>query len=156
MYVENVSRRVSVAPAAGTGRVATIGRRTSFPQHMRIAVAPLTLAFALAAAVPAAAQPARCAQDVFAIDGQSVSVSTCAGAPDAGNVPVTQTYKTRGASFGHTVAVPLLAGAVSRVSADVSLAPLGLQRSLHVNIAYGDGRATIESALLRPGAIPLK
>ena len=39
---------------------------------------------------------------------------------------------------------------------DVSLAPLGLQYTLHLTLAYRQAAVSIEHALLLPGAVPLK
>lgn len=122
---------------------------------MRTLLGLSALALVLAAA-PAEAQNGRCSRDVFAIDGQSVTVSVCAGAAESGAVAVSETFKGAAASFSRTSSIPLLAGAVSRETEDVALQPLGIAKTLHLTLAYRDGAAWIESALLRPGAVPLK
>jgi hypothetical protein len=118
-------------------------------------------AFALfvASIAPALPQPAsRCSRDVFPVAGQPVSVTVCAGAPDGGKtVAVTETFKNAKSSFDQTTSIEVLAGAAaSRAVNDVSLAPLGLQYTLHMTLAYRDAGVTIEHALLLPGAVPLK
>jgi hypothetical protein len=124
---------------------------------MRTFVAVLAL---LAASVaPALTQPAqRCSRDAFPVAGQSVSVTVCAGAPDgAKTVAVTETFKNATASFNHGTSIEVLPGAaVSRAVDDISLAPLGLQYTLHLTLAHREAAVTIEHALLLPGAVPLK
>ncbi|HEY0615432.1 MAG TPA: hypothetical protein VGC96_12350 [Candidatus Elarobacter sp.] len=124
---------------------------------MRTFVAVLAL---LAASIaPALPQPAqRCSHDSFAVGGQPVAVTVCAGAPDSGKtVAVTETFKNAAASFNHSTSIEVLPGAAaSRAVDDVSLAPLGLPYTLHLTLAYREAAVTIEHALLLPGAVPLK
>jgi hypothetical protein len=124
---------------------------------MRTFVAVLALFVAsIASALP---QPAsRCSRDVFAVAAQPVTVTACAGAPDGGKtVAATETFKSGTASFSHTTSIEVLAGSsVSRAVDDVSLAPLGLQYTLHLTLAYREAAVSIEHALLLPGAVPLK
>ena len=124
---------------------------------MRTFVAVLAL-FA-ASIAPALPQPAqRCSRDTFSVGGQSVAISVCAGAPDSGKtVAVAETFKTPAASFNHSSSIEVLPGAAaSRTVEDVSLAPLGLQYTLHLTLAYRQAAVSIEHALLLPGAVPLK
>jgi hypothetical protein len=117
------------------------------------------LALFVASIAPALPQPAsRCSKDTFSVAGQAVSVTVCAGAPDGGKtVAVTETYKNAKASFEHTASIEVLPGAAaSRAVHDVSLAPLGLQYTLHLTLAYRESAVSIEHALLLPGAVPLK
>ncbi len=124
---------------------------------MRTFVAALVLAVASSAA--ASAQPAqRCSRDTFAVAGQPVTVTVCAGAPDSGRtISVGETFKNAVTSFGHTTSIEVLPGATaSRAVDDVALTPLGLQYTLHLTLAYRDAAVSIEHALLLPGAVPLK
>jgi hypothetical protein len=117
------------------------------------------LALLAASIVPALPQPAqRCSRDTFPVGGQSVAVTVCAGAPDSGkSVAVAETFKTAAASFNHSSSIEVLPGAAaSRTVEDVSLAPLGLQYTLHLTLAYRQAAVSIEHALLLPGAVPLK
>jgi hypothetical protein len=117
------------------------------------------LALFAASVAPALTQPAqRCSRDAFPVAGQSVAVTVCAGAPDgAKTVAVTETFKNATATFNHTTSIEVLPGAaVSRAVDDVSLAPLGLQYTLHLTLAHREAAVTIEHALLLPGAVPLK
>ena len=124
---------------------------------MRTSVA--VLALVLASAATALAQPAqRCSRETFPVGGQAVAVTVCAGAPDSGKtVAVTETFKNAATSFNHTASIEVLKGAAaSRATDDVSLAPLGLQYTLHMTLAYREAGVIIEHALLLPGAVPLK
>ena len=116
-------------------------------------------ALVAASIAPALSQPAsRCSRDVFPVAGQPLTVTVCAGAPDGGKtVTVSETFKTAKASFDQTTSIEVLPGAAaSRAVHDVSLAPLGLQYTLHLTLAYREAAVTIEHALLLPGAVPLK
>ncbi len=114
----------------------------------------------LAASIaPALAQPAqRCSHETFPVGGQPVTVTACAGAPNGGKtVAVTETFKNAATSFNRTTSIEVLPGAAaSRAVDDVSLAPLGLQFTLHITLVYREAGVTIEHALLLPGAVPLK
>ena len=117
------------------------------------------LAVVIAPAYAQPGQPAsRCTHETFPIGGQPVNVTACAGAPDSGQtVAVAETFKTGTASFNHSGSIAVLPGAsASRAVEDVALAPLGLQYTLHLTLAYREATVIIEHALLLPGAIPLK
>src|SRR5665213_3464861 len=109
---------------------------------MRTFVAVLALFVAsIASALP---QPAsRCSHDTFADGGKTVAV--------------TETFRNASTSFSDATSIEVLAGAsISRSVHDVSLAPLGLQYTLHLTLAYREAAVSIEHALLLPGAVPLK
>jgi hypothetical protein len=113
----------------------------------------------VASIAPALAQPAqRCSHESFPVGGQPVAVTVCAGAPNGGKtVAVAETFKNAATSFNHTTSIEVLPGAAtSRAVDDVSLAPLGLQYTLHITLAYREAGVVIEHALLLPGAVPLK
>ena len=117
------------------------------------------LAFFAASIAPALAQPVqRCSHEAFAVGGQSVVVTVCAGAPNGGKtVAVAENFKNASTPFNHTTSIEVLPGAAaSRAVDDVSLAPLGLQYTLHLTLAYREAGVIIEHALLLPGAVPLK
>jgi hypothetical protein len=123
---------------------------------MRTFVATVAL-LAGAVTAPAAAQPARCAADVFSVGGAPVTITVCAAAPEGGSVAIAETIRGNAKSFTHATSVDVLPGAVaSRTVDDLSLAPLGLAYTLHLTLTYRAGAASIEHALLLPGAIPLK
>jgi hypothetical protein len=118
----------------------------------------LALGLVAVSAVAAGAQPVeRCSHDIFAIGGQPVGVSVCApDGPSNGLVAVTETVKGT-STISHAATIQVLAGAaISRGVDDVALAPLGLSATLHLTLAYADGKVSVEHALLLPGAVPLK
>jgi len=123
------------------------------------------LALALSLGTVSAAVPEGCSSDSFAIDGSQVSIVVCTGGPFAkapatpksGSASIVETFSTHEASFSQTVSVDYLPGAeISRTIDDVSLARLGIARTLHMTIAYKPGSAKLERALLIPGAVVLK
>jgi hypothetical protein len=115
------------------------------------------LAFLVAGISAAPAQPAqKCSRDTFDVNGP-ITVTVCAGAAEGRNVAVTETVKAAAGSFTHATTIEVLPGAsASRTIDDLSLAQLKLPYTLHVTLAYRDGVASIEHALLLPGAVPLK
>lgn len=125
---------------------------------MRIFAATLALLAFGAAALPAGAQnPQRCSREAFPVNGQSIEVTVCAGTPAGRSVPVSETFSRGGKTFTRSVALDVLPGAaVSRAIDDASLTTFGLPYTLHLTLAYRAGAASIEHALLLPGAVPLK
>jgi len=134
--------------------------------RMRKGLPACAVALALSLGAASAAIPEGCSSDVFAIDGSQVTVLVCAGgptvkappaSPNAGSASLVETFSTRDASFSQTLSVDYLPGAeVSRKIEDVSLARLGISKTLHMTIAYKPGSAKLERALLIPGAVVLK
>ncbi len=134
-------------------------RRVCRPSIAVLAVLAAAASPLAASIAPALAQPAqRCSHETFPVGGQSVTVTACAGAPDGGKtVAVTETFKNASTSFSHATSIEVLKGAAaSRAVDDVSLAPLGLQYTIHITLAYREAGVVIEHALLLPGAVPLK
>jgi hypothetical protein len=81
----------------------------------------------------------------------------CVPAPAAGHVTVTATYARAGASLTRTLDLDLENGTdVTREIDTVPLDTLGSAMALRVTIAYRNGQAAIEHALLLPGAVVLK
>jgi hypothetical protein len=109
-------------------------------------------------AAPALAADASCSSDSFAVSGKTVAATVCAAAPADGAIAVSETYVAGGERTTKTLSVPFSSGEpVARGIDDVDLGALGIAgATLHVTIRYRAGRATIEHALLLPGAIPLK
>jgi len=116
------------------------------------------LALLALSAASAAAQPGqRCSRDTFDVNGKAVIVTVCAAAPQGGKVAVSESFKGGSGSFSHAAAIDVLSGAtVSRAVDDEALAPLGINATLHLTLAYRGGAVSVEHALLLPGAIPLK
>jgi hypothetical protein len=112
----------------------------------------------LLAPVAALADPAaRCTHDGWNVGGQPLSATLCVPAPAAGHVTVTATYARAGASLTRTLDLDLENGTdVTREIDTVPLDTLGSAMALRVTIAYRNGQAAIEHALLLPGAVVLK
>ena len=118
-------------------------------------LAGTTVAF-LAAGAAALAQSENCTHDTLAIDGGSVAAAFCVGAP-ADHVTVTETFSRGGQHIVRPLDLDVVSGAsVTRAVDDVPLADLGSNQQLHLTIAYRNGRASLEHALLLPGALVLK
>ncbi len=132
---------------------------------MRLHLTRLISLVALTCALPALSAAALAADDVcttstLPIDGTEVTATFCtapARVAVGGTATVTETFRAGEKSVNSSIDIPVAASdGVSRGIDDIKLDPLGLKRSLHVTVAYRAGRATLEHALLLPGAIPLK
>jgi len=122
-------------------------------------LATLSVLGALAVALPASAQSApRCTHDSLAVDGTALAVSVCATpGGKAGSLAVTETFKSATASFVHSTSLDVLPGTdISRSVDDVPLDRIGSARVLHLTLVARNGVASIEHALLLPGAQVLK
>ena len=122
-----------------------------------------TLTLALAVVSPAPAQET-CSSDTFSIDGRSVDVSVCGPTsvpkPTKGQ-PSIQLRETVGVRGGvplvREVALATLPDeGLAHTIDDVPLQKLGIERTLHVTLAYKPGTVRLEHALLIPGAVVLK
>jgi hypothetical protein len=113
----------------------------------------------LATTGPAGAEDA-CSRDSFSIDGTTVAAVLCAPAqakPAAGPVTVNATFTAKGTNFSKSFALDVIPGeAQSRAIQEVSLAPLGLSRSLYMTVTYRNGTVALAHAVLLPGALTLK
>jgi hypothetical protein len=125
-------------------------------------LAALAFLLAIRPAAVAAAAPG-CTQETLNVRGTPVTIAYCvSGAPrstDADEiiVPVVASYGAPGASFTRTSDMHFVAGeGVSRVIESLDLSRLGMSGTLHLTLAYADGRVRIDGALLTPGAITIK
>lgn len=116
---------------------------------------------ALAPVAPGAAA-ASCSNDVFAIDGGSLAVELCAvpsakrGDGKPARVTLTESFNFKGrAPYVRQLALDATL-AESRTIDDVALVKLGIEKTLHLTIAYKPGSVRLEHALLVPGAVALK
>jgi hypothetical protein len=99
----------------------------------------------------------RCTHDVLTVDGTAVSATFCVAAPAARQIVVTETFARADQSFSRPLAIDVVDGAtVTRAIDDVALSPFGSPKRLHLTIAYQGATATLEHALLLPGAVVLK
>jgi hypothetical protein len=81
----------------------------------------------------------------------------CVSGPSAGRVTVTETFVRGAQHLSRPLTIDVVNGAtVTRTVDDVPLADLGSAKQLHLTIAYRGGEATLEHALLLPGAVVLK
>lgn len=118
-------------------------------------LAGATAAFLATTASAGAAD--RCTQDSLVVDGSPIALTLCAAAPDADHVDVSETYARGSARITRTLPIDVVRGAaVARAIDDVPLDQLGSTKRLRVTVAYRDGSATLEHALLLPGAVVLK
>jgi hypothetical protein len=106
-----------------------------------------------------------CSHDVLHIAGTPVNVVLCVspegqrrkGAGRAVNVGIVETLSANGNSFSRTVPLEFMdGGEASRTIDDVSLHPLGIDKSLHLTMRYRPGLVRLEHAMLVPDAISLK
>ena len=116
-------------------------------------------AAALAATAGATwAQPGdRCTRETFPVDGTPVSVTLCVPPDAKSRVAVNETFGRGSATFSRTLTLDVVPGAsVTRTVDEVPLESIGSPKRLHLTIAFRDGQATVERALLLPGAVVLK
>jgi hypothetical protein len=115
-----------------------------------------TVAF-LTAGASALAQAQNCTHDSLTIDGVPTAATFCVSGPAAGRVTVTETFVRGTQHLSRPLTIDVVNGAtVTRTVDDVPLADLGSTKQLHLTIAYRSGEATLEHALLLPGAVVLK
>ncbi len=109
-------------------------------------------------AAPAPPGEPACIVQTFATPEDPVTATFCSGG-DRGNgyVTVSQTYASHGKSMaGPILRITVVEGAgVSRGSGDVSLAAIGIPRTLRVHVSYANGAARMTGGVLLPGAIPV-
>ncbi|HEY3675450.1 MAG TPA: hypothetical protein VGK84_05620 [Candidatus Tumulicola sp.] len=124
----------------------------------------LALWFALAAVTPVpAAAPQSCTQEPLRLEGTTVTAIYCViGTPrsdgaDEQAVPVSETFRTPGATFQRTATLRFVSGeSTSRIMDRLDLAPLRLSGVLHLTLAFAGGAVRVEGALLTPGGITIK
>jgi hypothetical protein len=126
-------------------------------RHLVRSLAGTTVAFLAAAGTVLAQGGDRCTTDVLSIDGETVNASFCVAGQPGAQVVIDETF-TRGAqTFTRPLTLAVVNGAtVTRTIDDVPLAGIGSNKQLHLTIAYRGGTATLEHALLLPGALVLK
>jgi len=119
-------------------------------------LAGTTVAF-LAAGAAALAQGESCTHDTLTIEGTPTAASFCVSGPPAAQVTVTETFVRGTQRLTRPLTIDVVPGAsVTRAVDDVPLGELGSNEQLHLTIAYRGGVATLEHALLLPGALVLK
>jgi len=100
----------------------------------------------------------RCSAYSLGIDGTTVTARFCVpGGPPAATVTVSEIFSAHGLSFTKLLGLATIPGQrTTHAIDDIDLAPLAVARTLHVTLAYREGRVTLEHALALPGAIPVK
>jgi hypothetical protein len=126
-------------------------------RHLVRSLAGTTVAFLVAAGTVLAQSGDRCTSDALTVDGKSLDATFCVSGPPARQVVVNETFALGTQSFSRPLSVEVVAGAnVTRTIDEVPLEPFGSTKQLHLTIAYQGGTATLEHALLLPGAVVLK
>jgi len=119
-------------------------------------LAATTVAF-LVTATAALAQSENCTHDSFAIDGVPTAATFCVAGAPAARVTVAETFVRGSQKMTRALTIDVVSGAaVTRTVDDVPLSEIGSSKVLHLTIAYHSGEATLEHALLLPGAVVLK
>jgi hypothetical protein len=99
----------------------------------------------------------RCTHDSWNVDGQPLVAAICVPAVRSPRVDVSETFTRNGTSVNRSLALDVLSGSdVTRAIDDVDLAAVGSSKQLHLTILYRAGTASVEHALLLPGALVLK
>lgn len=123
----------------------------------RSLAAVVALSGAVTAAAGAQANPERCTSDVLTVDGTKITARFCVPPDSGANVTVTETFSAGDQSFTRPLTLQVVPGAAATNAVDnVPLTALGSAKRLQLNIAYRNGQAVLEHALLLPGAIVLK
>lgn len=91
------------------------------------------------------------------IDGVATTATFCVAGAPAARVTVNETFVRGGQRMARALTIDVVNGAsVTRAVDDVPLAEIGSSKVLHLTLAYRKGEATLEHALLLPGAVVLK
>ena len=105
----------------------------------------------------ALAQNENCTHDALTIDGTATAATFCVAGPATARVTVNETFVRGGQKMTRPLVIDVVNGAtVTRAVDDVALTEIGSSKVLHLTIAYRAGEATLEHALLLPGAVVLK
>lgn len=119
-------------------------------------LAATTVAF-LVTVTAALAQSENCTHDSFTIDGVPTAATFCVAGATGARVTVAETFVRGGQRMTRPLAIDVVSGAaVTRAVDDAPLGEIGSNKVLHMTIAYYGGEATLEHALLLPGAVVVK
>ncbi|MGC8484517.1 MAG: hypothetical protein ACP5O6_02625 [Candidatus Baltobacteraceae bacterium] len=131
------------------------------PRRRRLA--PLVaLAAAIAVVAPGIARAA-CTSERFTVEGSPLTIELCLNAvtldPSTSSriahVEATTSTPTRSATASLALLLPM-GSAASHAPASIELAPVGLVGTLHLTLHVTPSSASIDSALLTPGAVIIK
>ncbi len=106
----------------------------------------------------ASADPAgRCTVERWTVDGTALTATLCVPLAHSSHVTVSETFARDGQNESRSLDVDVVGGIdVTRAIDDVDLAGVGSTKQLHLTIVYRNGMASVEHALLLPGAVVLK
>lgn len=117
----------------------------------------LSIAAFLGTGSVVSAQGSNCTHDSLNVDGSAIAATFCVAGASATGATINATFSRGDVSFAHSLTVDVVSGAsVTRAVDDVPLEKFGSQKRLHLTIAYRNGSASLERALLLPGAVILK
>jgi len=126
-------------------------------RHLVRSAAATTVACLILTGTGLAQDGDRCTHDLLTVDGAALTATFCVTASADRHVVVSETFARGGQSFSRSLSIDVVAGAdVTRAVDDIPLADVGSAKQLHATIAYRGGVATLEHALLLPGALVVK
>ncbi len=113
-------------------------------------------------AIPATARAA-CTSERFTVEGSPLTIELCLNAvtldPSTSSriahVEATTSTPTRSATASLALLLPM-GSTASHAPASIELAPVGLVGTLHLTLHVTPSSASIDSALLTPGAVIIK
>jgi hypothetical protein len=99
----------------------------------------------------------RCTRESWGVDGLPLSATLCVPAEPGTRILVSETFARNGQTLQRTLEIDPVNGAeISRAIDTVPLDAIGSSKQLHLTVAYRNGHADVEHALLLPGAVVLK
>jgi hypothetical protein len=108
-------------------------------------------------AFASAAGPGQCTSESWSVEGLPLTATLCVPSDAGAHVVVGETFARNGQTLSRSLEFDVESGTdVTRAIDTVPLATIGSTKQLHLTVAYRNGRATIEHALLLPGAVVLK
>ena len=163
-----VKERVSVPPPCGKRRDVLAAHRPNRNVRFVVHVSSdmRTIARSLAGAIGAvlllgtaafADAASRCSRESWSVDGSPLVATLCVPAQRAAHVPVSETITRNGQSMSHALDIDVVNGVdVTRTVDTIPLSDVGSAKQLHLTIVYRNGEASVEHALILPGAVVLK
>ena len=136
--------------------------KSSRSAHRRRFAGLLAIAVALAFASPAVARAA-CTSEAFTVEGSPLSIELCltsvtldpATSSRVAHVAATTSTASRSATAQLALLLPM-GSTAAHAPATIELAPVGLVGTLHLTLHVTPNSASIDSALLTPGAVIIK
>jgi hypothetical protein len=105
----------------------------------------------------AAAETGHCTHESWSVEGLPLVATLCVPAARTPRVDVGETFTRNGTTIARSLSIDVVNGSdVTRTIDDVDLTGVGASKQLHLTILYRAGTATVEHAMLLPGALVLK